>query len=122
MIECNVKGALSYEDAKKIAKSVITSNLIKCMFFGKDANWGRIMCAVGYAGVDINPGKIDVFINGIKIVSKGKGLKNKKKVKKTLNKKEASVLIDIHKGKKEATAYGCDLTIKYVKLNAHYTT
>ena len=122
LIDCTVKNALSYEDAKKIAKSVITSNLIKCMFFGKDANWGRIMCAVGYAAVDIKPEKIDVFINGIKIVSKGKGLKNKKKIKKTLNKKEVFVLMNLNQGKAGATAYGCDLTTDYVKLNAHYTT
>ena len=123
LIECKVKNAAKEKDAIKVAKSIVTSNLVKCMFFGKDPNWGRIICAAGYAEADINLDKIDVFINGIKIVSKGKGLnKNKKKIKKTLNKKEVFVLINLNQGKAEATAYGCDLTTKYVKLNAHYTT
>ncbi len=123
LIECTVKNSATEEDAKKIAKSVITSNLVKCMFFGKDPNWGRIMCAIGYAGVEIKPENIDILINGIAIVSKGHGLKNKKKkIKKTMNKKQSTITIELHQGKAEATAYGCDLTTEYVKLNAHYTT
>lgn len=122
LIECKVNNAKNEQDAKKIAKSVISSPLVKCNFFGKDVNWGRIMCATGYSGVDINPDKVDVFINKIKIVSKGHGLKNKKKIKKTLNKKSVLITINIYKGKAQATAYGCDLTTDYVKFNGHYTT
>ena len=123
LIETTVKNAKTEEDAKKIAKSIVTSNLVKCMIFGKDVNWGRIMCAAGYADVPFNQEKIDIFINNIKIVSKGKGLnKNKKKIKKTLNKKKVDILVNLNKGSSKATAWGCDLTYKYVKINAHYHT
>ncbi|MBW2989874.1 bifunctional glutamate N-acetyltransferase/amino-acid acetyltransferase ArgJ [Candidatus Woesearchaeota archaeon] len=125
LIECRVKGAAKEEDAIKAAKSVITSNLVKCMFFGEDPNWGRIMGAAGYSGADIKEELIDIYINGMKIVSGGKGVEDKGtigKIKKTLGRKEVFVLIDLNEGKKEATAYGCDLTTDYVKLNAHYST
>ncbi|MBW2975420.1 bifunctional glutamate N-acetyltransferase/amino-acid acetyltransferase ArgJ [Candidatus Woesearchaeota archaeon] len=123
LLECIARNALTEEDAVKVAKSVITSNLVKCMFFGNDPNWGRIMGAAGYAGADIDPQKTDVFIGGIKVVSKGKGIKtNTEKLLKKMKGKHIEIIIDLNTGKQEARAYGCDLTTDYVRMNAHYST
>jgi glutamate N-acetyltransferase/amino-acid N-acetyltransferase len=123
LVEVEVKNALTKEDAKKIAKSVISSNLVKCAVFGNDPNWGRIMCAIGNSGAKFNENKISIFFDNKKIA--GNGIKTNfdiKKIKKIMNKKNLKITIDLKQGKEKATAYGCDMSYDYIKINAAYTT
>ncbi|MBW2984448.1 bifunctional glutamate N-acetyltransferase/amino-acid acetyltransferase ArgJ [Candidatus Woesearchaeota archaeon] len=123
LIISNVKNAKTEKDAKKVAKSIINSNLVKCAVFGNDPNWGRIMGAVGCAGVKINADGIDIYFGKMKIVAGGIATKfDKKKATKILKKKEVEFTVNLNQGKHSATAYGCDLTYKYVKINAAYHT
>jgi glutamate N-acetyltransferase/amino-acid N-acetyltransferase len=118
-----VKGAKTEEAAKKVAKSIINSNLVKCAMFGNDPNWGRIMGAIGCAGVKIDPSKIDIYFGNMKIVCQGIATGfHKKKASNLLKQKEVKVVVDLNQGKKDATAFGCDMTYKYVKINAEYHT
>ena len=125
LIESKVKGAVSLKDAKVLSKSVITSSLVKSAMFGNDANWGRIICALGYSGCEFDPSKvsiafesefgyIDVFKNGLPIAF------DEELALKILNTKHINVLVDFNIGEFSATAYGCDLTYDYVKINGSY--
>jgi glutamate N-acetyltransferase/amino-acid N-acetyltransferase len=118
-----VKNAKTEDAAKKVAKSIINSNLVKCAMFGNDPNWGRIMGAIGCAGVKIDPNKIDIYFGNMKIVCQGIATGfSKKKASNLLKQKEVKVIVDLNQGKKNATAFGCDMTYKYVKINAEYHT
>ncbi len=119
LIEVNVKGGPSTQDAKKIAKSIVSSDLFKCAVYGNDPNWGRIMCAIGNSKAEFSEEKIDIYFNGVKIVNGGVGVDFKKeKVINSLKKGEVKVIIDLNEGRFEATAYGCDMSEEYVKINA----
>jgi glutamate N-acetyltransferase/amino-acid N-acetyltransferase len=122
-ITVNVTGAKTESNAKKAAKSIINSNLVKCAVFGHDPNWGRIIGALGCAGIGINPQKVDISFENMKIAKNGIAVKfDAKKATKLLKKKEVVININLKQGKSSATAYGCDLTFDYVKINAEYHT
>jgi len=123
LIEINAKNAKTEEDAKKIAKSVINSNLVKCAVFGKDVNWGRIMSAMGNSNAAFNENEVDVYFDDKKIVENGKGANyDVEKIKKIMDKDALRITIDLKDGKWNATAYGCDMSYDYIKINAEYTT
>lgn len=125
LIESQVINAKTKEDARILAKSVITSSLTKAAIFGHDANWGRIMCALGYSGVEFDPELIDIHViseNGeITLVENGKAIDySEEEATKVLSGKEVTIVSDIKNGEYEATAWGCDLSYDYVKINADY--
>ena len=125
LFEAKVKNAKTKKDAKILAKSVITSSLTKAAIFGHDANWGRVLCALGYSGADFDPDKVDLsFVSeagSIGIMKDGKALDySEEKATEILSCDPVQALIDVKDGNCEATAWGCDLTIDYVKINADY--
>ena len=130
-IEANVCGAKSFEDAKLAAKSIVTSPLFKSAVFGGDPNWGRIVSAIGYSGCDLNPDIVTIAIadddDEVDLVRKGEILAFEnttylERAEKIMQSKNIAVNIDMFLGDGEATAWGCDLTYDYVKINAEYTT
>ena len=125
LFETKVTGAATKEEAKSLAKSVVCSSLTKAMIYGHDANVGRIMCALGYAGVDFDPEQVDIFCEGdgnrMQICRNGMLTDyNEDEATKILAAPEVSVIVDMHRGEAEAAAWGCDLTYDYVKINADY--
>jgi len=122
MIEVEVQNAVSFGEAKKVAKAVINSPLVKTAIFGKDPNWGRILAAVGYSGVEVIPDKVDLYLKE-KIVENGQPLKfSRQEIRKHLESSdEVKIIIDLKMGEANATAWGCDLTYDYVKLNTKYS-
>lgn len=125
LIECEVSGATNEEIACKIAKGVITSTLVKAAIFGSDANWGRILCAIGCENVDIDLDKIDVTFESkkgyLEVCKRGVPLEfNEDKAKKVLGDDEITILIELNMGEERATAWGCDLTYEYVRINGSY--
>lgn len=127
LVICTVDGAKSEEIARTCAKSVIRSPLVKTAMFGSDANWGRILCALGYAGADIDVAKIDVsFVSRkgeIPVCRNGAGIEfSEEKAKEILLEDEITIRVHLNDGEASATAYGCDLTYEYVKINGDYRT
>lgn len=127
LLICTVTGAKDEENAKKAAKGVITSNLFKAAMFGADANWGRVLCAVGYSGAETDVNKINVsFSSGagcITVCKNGSGIEfSEELAKKVLSEDEITVLVELGDGSAQATAFGCDLTYDYVKINGDYRT
>ena len=122
MIEVEVQGAISFGEAKKIAKAVINSPLVKTAVFGKDPNWGRILAAVGYSGAEVMPDKIDLYLKE-KVVENGQPLTfSRQKLHEYLGSSdEVKIIIDLKMGEVNATAWGCDLTYDYVKINTKYS-
>jgi glutamate N-acetyltransferase/amino-acid N-acetyltransferase len=125
LLEVTVKGAKTHEDAVDISKSIISSNLVKTAVFGNDANWGRILCAMGYSGADFDPYKVDLVIESddgsMKLVEDGETTDYSEQLAtKILSAKELKAIIDLKNGNATATAWGCDLTYDYVKINADY--
>jgi len=121
-IEILVRGARNREDAKQAAYSIAHSPLVKTAFFGMDANWGRILCALGHSGVQIDPNRIDVFFDKIPIVKSGMGVGGRleEKAGQVLKNKSFQVTIDLHLGKDQFSVFTTDLSIDYVKINASY--
>ena len=127
LIECSVSGAKNLETAQKTAKSVICSSLLKAAMFGADANWGRVLCAIGYSGAAVDVNRIDVAFRSAKgmitVCENGSGIDfSEERAKDILLEKEIDILIDLKDGACEATAWGCDLTYDYVKINGDYRT
>ena len=125
LLECIVTGAPSREVARVTAKSVICSSLVKAAMFGADANWGRILCAIGYSGAAVDVGKIDVAFRSAKgeipVCKNGAGIPfSEEKAKEILLEKEIDILVGLNDGPETATAWGCDLTYDYVKINGDY--
>jgi len=122
MIEVEVKNALSFAEAKKVAKAVINSPLVKTAIFGNDPNWGRILAAVGYSGAEVVADKVDLYLKE-KIVENGQPLKfSRQNIHEYLgSSKEIKIVIDLKMGEENATAWGCDLTYDYVKINTKYS-
>lgn len=125
LLEVTVQGADTKQQAKTLAKSVICSNLTKTAIAGHDANWGRILCAMGYAGVEFEPEKTDLFIQSsageLKLVENGMALDySEEKATEILSQTEVSIVADIKLGAEKATAWGCDLTHGYIDINADY--
>ena len=120
-------GAKDLETAKKVAKSVICSSLLKAAMFGADANWGRVLCAIGYSGVDIPVDTIDVSFKSnkgqIDVCKNGSGIEfSEEKAKEILLEKEIEILVSLGDGDYSSVAWGCDLTYDYVKINGDYRT
>ncbi len=125
LFETVVIGAESKEQAVSLSKSVITSNLVKTAVYGNDANWGRILCAMGYSGAEFDPDKVDLYIESsegkLKLVENGMATKySEEYATKILSVKEVRAIADVKMGNETATAWGCDLTYDYVKINADY--
>ena len=127
LIECNVRGAKTAKMAKNVAKSVIKSSLVKAAMFGADANWGRVLCAIGYAGEPVDVNRIDVSFRSSKgrlpVCENGSGIPfDEQFAKEVLLKDEVEINIDLKLGGCKASAWGCDLTYDYVKINGDYRT
>ena len=127
MLECTVKGAYSPETAKTVAKSIICSSLLKAAMFGADANWGRVLCAIGYSKADVDVTKVDVTFRSpkgeITVCQNGAGIAfSEEKAKEILLEKEIEIAVSVGDGEFSATAWGCDLTYDYVKINGDYRT
>ena len=127
LLECEVGGAKDKQTAKTVAKSVICSSLLKAAMFGADANWGRVLCAIGYSGADVDVDKIDVAFKSkagrIDVCKNGSGVDFSEDVaKKILSEKEIEILVCLNSGEQKSTAWGCDLTYDYVKINGDYRT
>ena len=125
LIECSVSGAETEKIAETVAKSVICSSLFKAAMFGEDANWGRILCAVGYADADFDINKVDVKIasakGSVEVCKNGAGVEfSEEKAKEILGEEVIEIIISIGNGAGEAVAWGCDLTYDYVKINGDY--
>ena len=127
LIECKVSGALNDETARVVAKSIITSSLLKTAMFGADANWGRVLCAIGYAGADVDIAKVGVTFRSeagsVEVCVSGHGVDfSEELAKKVLSEKEIIIDVTLAEGDGEAVAWGCDLTYEYVKINGDYRT
>ena len=127
LIECFVSGAKSKKVARTVAKSVVCSNLLKAAIFGADANWGRVLCAIGYSGADVDVDKIEVAFESsageLKVCENGRGIPFSEEIaKKVLSEKEIRILIDLNSGNYSSVGWGCDLTYEYVRINGDYRT
>ena len=127
LLECRTFGAASEEIAKTVAKSVICSSLLKAAMFGADANWGRVLCAIGYSGADVDVNRVDVSFKSAKgeiaVCKNGAGVPfSEQKAKEILLEKEIEILVGLGDGAYGASAYGCDITYDYVKINGDYRT
>lgn len=127
MLECKVSNADTKQTAKTVAKSVVCSSLLKAAMFGADANWGRVLCAIGYSKADVDVEKIDVAFKSkagdILVCKNGAGLNFSEEIaKKVLSEDEIEILVDLNSGTESSTAWGCDLTYDYVKINGDYRT
>ena len=127
LITCTVNGAADEAQADTIAKSVIGSNLTKCAIFGADANWGRVLCAMGYSGADFDPDKVDVHFasaaGDILVCSQGRGVDfDEDLAKKILTEHDIEINITMGEGDGSCTCWGCDMTYDYVKINGDYRT
>ena len=127
LLECKVEKAADEETAKTVAKAVICSSLLKAAMFGADANWGRVLCAIGYSGAQVDVEKIDVSFRSaagcVAVCKNGAGVPfSEEEAKKVLLEKEIEILVSLNAGSYAATAWGCDLTYDYVKINGDYRT
>jgi glutamate N-acetyltransferase/amino-acid N-acetyltransferase len=125
LIECRIRNCNDYQNARVLAKSVINSPLVKTAMYGADANWGRILCALGYAGVEFDPSLVEVnFISraGEINVCKNGGsvIVDEDKAKEILLEDSIIIDVDMHAGNESATGYGCDLSYEYVRINGDY--
>jgi glutamate N-acetyltransferase / amino-acid N-acetyltransferase len=125
LLECIVTGAKSKEDARLIAKSVICSPLLKCAMFGSDANWGRVLCAIGYAGAEVDIDKVNVGFKSdageIYVCKNGRGIEfSEDKAKEVLGCDKIEIIVSLGDGDETASAFGCDLTYDYVRINGDY--
>lgn len=127
LLECRVFNGKTVEAAKKVAKSIVCSSLLKAAMFGADANWGRVLCAIGYSKADIDVDKIDVdFVSSkgtVAVCRNGAGVDfSEEEAKKILLENEIDIIVNLNDGTENATAWGCDLTYDYVKINGDYRT
>ena len=127
LLECKVSHARDLATARTVAKSVITSSLLKAAMFGADANWGRVLCAIGYSGADVDINRIDVRFKSpageILVCQGGSGVDfSEEKAKAVLLEHDIEILVDLNDGTAESCAWGCDLTYDYVRINGDYRT
>lgn len=127
MLECRVSGAADLQTARTVAKSVICSSLLKAAMFGADANWGRVLCAIGYSGASVDIAKIDVAFSSrvgtVAVCKGGAGIPfSEELAKQVLSETEINIDVSLNSGNAAATAWGCDLTYDYVKINGDYRT
>ena len=127
LLTCTVSGAKEEAQAETIAKSVISSTLTKAAIFGADANWGRVLCAMGYSGAEFDPETVDVSFASaageIAVCQQGRGLPfDEDLAKKILTEHDVEILVDLHSGSAQCTCWGCDITYDYIKINGDYRT
>jgi glutamate N-acetyltransferase/amino-acid N-acetyltransferase len=123
LIEVVVKGAVKEEDATQAARAIANSNLVKTAIHGADANWGRILAAVGYSGIAFSPEKVEISFDHLPILQRNfKAKFSEKKARAALSNKHVNITVDLNIGKKSATFWTCDLSREYVSINAHYRT
>ncbi|MEG6616940.1 bifunctional glutamate N-acetyltransferase/amino-acid acetyltransferase ArgJ [Peptococcaceae bacterium 1198_IL3148] len=123
LLTVRVKNANTMADARKAAKAVVGSNLFKAAVFGQDANWGRILCAVGYSGSQFNPEQVDIYIGDEQVAKNGGAVDfSEERAAEILGKDQVTVTVDLKEGHYSATAWGCDLTYEYVRINGSYRT
>ncbi len=127
LLECRVSGAKTEQAAKTVARSVVSSSLTKAAMFGEDANWGRVLCAIGYSGANVDVNKVDVsFVSAagaVTVCKAGAGVPfSEELAAKVLHETEIDIMIALNDGMAAATAWGCDLTYEYVKINGDYRT
>ena len=127
LLVCRVDGAMDLSMARTVSKSVICSTLFKAAMFGADANWGRVLCAIGYSGAAVDVNKIDVSFRSAKgqvdVCQNGAGIPfSEEEASQVLSEHEIEILVHLHLGEASAEAYGCDLTYDYVKINGDYRT
>jgi glutamate N-acetyltransferase/amino-acid N-acetyltransferase len=126
LIEVTVKGAQKEESAAKVARTIIESPLVKTAVYGEDPNWGRIVAAAGRAGIEFDPNAISLWISDgnqqYPLVKSGEIIADLKKAKEAMHGKKVIFILDLAAGKEAATAWGCDLTERYVEINGRYTT
>ncbi|MBA4373836.1 MAG: ornithine acetyltransferase [Thermodesulfovibrio sp.] len=122
LVEVLVKGARNEKDAEKAAFAVANSSLVKTAIYGNDANWGRIICAVGYSGISFKEEKADIYFNKVKVVKDGLANNKDKEATAELKSKKIRITVDLKSGKAEAKVLTCDLTEEYIRINAEYRT
>ena len=127
LVTCRMTGARSEESAERLAKAVVGSPLVKAAMFGSDANWGRVLCAMGYSKAPVRPEHVDVTFQSqagsVPVCRQGDGLPfDEDAAKRILSEKEVVILVDLHEGDEAAECWGCDLTYDYVKINGDYRT
>ncbi len=123
LLEVRVQGAATRHDACLVARAVASSSLVKAAVFGKDANWGRVICAAGYSGASFDPDVVDIYVGDIQVAQNGEGLPfSEERATEMLAGDRAVFTIDLHNGDSCATAWGCDLTYDYVHINGSYRT
>ncbi len=122
LVEIELKGAKSEADAEKAAFAVANSNLVKTAIYGNDSNWGRIMAAIGYSGIDMKEEKVDIFFGRVKAVDKGLTTGRDTEAAKVLKANNINIVIDLHLGKYTAKVLTCDMTEEYIRINAEYRT
>ncbi|MDA8219240.1 MAG: bifunctional glutamate N-acetyltransferase/amino-acid acetyltransferase ArgJ [Dehalococcoidales bacterium] len=123
LIEVRVRGARNAEDARLAARAVAASSLVKAAVYGADPNWGRILCAAGYSGADVDGAVADVSVGEVQLMQRGDILKfDHEAASRALRHPEVHIDVNLNLGEGEALAWGCDLTEQYVKINAEYTT
>ena len=122
LVEIRVRGAANDGDARRIVETVAHSPLVKTAFFGEDANWGRIVGAAGRAGAELDPQRMDIFFDQVKMVQNGSGCGKAAEAKATevLKQAEFTVTLDLHLGSGRASMLTCDFSLDYVKINANY--
>ena len=127
LVTCKMTGARSEESAERLAKAVVGSSLVKAAMFGSDANWGRVLCAMGYSKAPFRPEFVDVtfrsVVGEVTVCRQGAGLDfDEDQAKSILSQDEVVIEVDLHEGEHQATCWGCDLTYEYVKINGDYRT
>ena len=126
LIEVTVKGAQKEEEAAKVARTIIASPLVKTAVYGEDPNWGRVIAAAGRAGIEFDPYAVSLWISDgntrYPLVKSGEIIADLKKAKEAMHSRKVIFILDLAEGKEEATAWGCDLTGRYVEINGRYTT
>jgi glutamate N-acetyltransferase/amino-acid N-acetyltransferase len=123
LIEVNVKSAATLKEARQAARTIVSSNLVKAAIYGNDPNWGRVTAALGRSGAQVEESKLDVYVGKIQVLKQGIHVPlDKVKAISMLKQKEVSITVVLNMGAADATAWGCDLTEQYVKINAEYTT
>ena len=127
LVECALTGAKTQAVADAVSKAVICSSLVKAAMFGADANWGRVLCAIGYAGADVDVNKVDVYFRSaagrVPVCKNGAGVDfSEDEAKKVLLEDEVTIEVDLNDGAFSSVAWGCDLTYDYVKINGDYRT
>ncbi len=123
LVEVRVTGAASLDMARRVAKGVAGSNLVKSAVYGADANWGRVFCAIGYADPGVRTEAVDLYIGETPVVRESRPVSfDEEQVQAHMKEETVNLRIDLHQGDREAVAWGCDLTYEYVRINACYRT